>query len=80
MKLHVGNLHYDSVDKDLKEFFEQVGAVYSAKVIYERHNPRKSRGWAIVEYYSNRDARAAINELHEGRFDGRKIRVREFNE
>ena len=80
MKLHVGNLHYESVDDDLKIFFEQVGAVYSAKVIYEKHNPRKSRGWAIVEYYSNRDARAAINELHDGRLDGRKIRVREFNE
>ena len=68
------------MDEDLKSYFEQVGEVYSAKVIYEKHNPRKSRGWAIVEYYSNRDARAAINELHGGRFDGREIRVREFNE
>ena len=80
MKLHVGYLHWDTTDKDLKEFFDQVGAIYSAKAIYEQHNPRNSRGWAIVEYYSNRDARAAINELHDGRLDGQKIRVREFNE
>ena len=80
MKFHVGNLHWDTTDEDLKEFFAQIGAIFSAKVIMEPHNKSKSRGWGIVEYYSNRDARAAINELHDGRLDGRKIRVREFNE
>ena len=34
----------------------------------------------MVEYYSNKDARQAIDELHETIFDGRRIRVREFNE
>ena len=78
MKLHVGNLHYETGSEDLRAYFESIGEVYSAKVIYERNG--KSRGWAIVEYYSNRDARQAIKDLHETHFDDRKIRAREFNE
>ena len=74
----MGNVSWDSTDADLKELFEKFGNVYSAKIIYDDRG--KCRGWAIVETFSNRDARQAMKDLHETIFDGRRIRVREFNE
>ena len=78
MKIHVGNVNWDSTAQGLKEYFEKIGNVYSAKIIYDDRG--KSRVWAIVEMYSNRDAREAIARLHDTIFDVRRIRVREFNE
>ena len=78
MKIHVGNVNWDSTAEDLKEYFEKIGDVYDAKIIYDERG--KSRGWAMVEMCSNRDARQAIKDLHDTIFDARRIRVREFNE
>ena len=74
----MGNVSWGAKDKDLKELFEKIGRVCSAKIIYDERG--KSRGWAMVEMYSNQDARQAMEDLHDSIFEGRRIRVREFNE
>ena len=63
----------------LKKYFEKIVSVSSAKIIYDKETG-KCKGWAIVEFLSNKDAKQAIDELHDTIFDGRRIRVREFSE
>jgi cold-inducible RNA-binding protein len=75
-KLFVGNLAYAVTDESLKEFFEAVGAVESAKVITDRETGR-SRGFGFVEMQSEDDAKKAIDELNEKELEGRAISVNE---
>ena len=79
MKVHVGNINWESEENDLQEYFEKCGDIYSVKIIYDKETG-KCKGWAIVEIVSNKDAKQAIEELHDTIFDGRRIRVREFSE
>ena len=75
-KLFVGNLSYGVTDESLKEFFEGVGTVESAKVITDRETGR-SRGVGFVEMSSEDEAKKAIDELNEKELDGRAISVNE---
>lgn len=75
-KLFVGNLSYGVTDELLKEFFEGVGTVESAKVITDRETGR-SRGFGFVEMSSEDEAKKAIDELNEKELDGRAISVNE---
>ncbi|MFO0862550.1 MAG: RNA-binding protein [Candidatus Saccharibacteria bacterium] len=75
-KLFVGNLSYGVTDESLKEFFEGVGTVESAKVITDRETGR-SRGFGFVEMSSEDEAKKAIDELNEKELDGRAISVNE---
>ena len=79
LKVHVGNINWESEEKDLKKYFEKIGSVSSAKIIYDKETG-KCKGWAIVEFLSTKDAKQAIEELHDTIYDGRRIRVREFSE
>ncbi len=75
-KLFVGNLSYGVTDESLKEFFEAVGTVESAKVITDRETGR-SRGFGFVEMSNEDEAKNAIDELNEKELDGRAISVNE---
>ncbi len=75
-KLFVGNLSYGVTDESLKEFFEGVGTVESAKVITDRETGR-SRGFGFVEMSNEDEAKKAIDELNEKELDGRAISVNE---
>jgi RNA recognition motif-containing protein len=75
-KLFVGNLSWDTTDKTLKEFFEQIGEVVEANVVLDRLNHR-SRGFGFVTMSSEEDAKKAMEELDGQSLDGREIRVDE---
>ncbi len=75
-KLYVGNLSYGTTDKDLREMFEEFGAVDSAQVIMDRETGR-SKGFAFVEMANDQAAQAAINALNEKDVDGRALTVNE---
>jgi RNA recognition motif-containing protein len=78
-RLFVGSLSYDTMDADLKQFFEQAGAVESASIIRDRETSR-SRGFGFVVMASEDDARRAISELDGKELQGRSISVSEARE
>jgi cold-inducible RNA-binding protein len=75
-KLYVGNLSYNTGDRELQEMFEEYGTVQSAQVIMDRDTGR-SKGFGFVEMSSDQEAQAAINGLNGKEIDGRALTVNE---
>lgn len=74
-KLFVGNLTWDTTSEELEKYFETVGDVVSAEVIFKNDtSPPRSRGWGIVEMGTLDDANAAL-DLNESDLKGREIKV-----
>ncbi|MDR0887217.1 MAG: RNA-binding protein [Candidatus Nomurabacteria bacterium] len=73
--LFVGSLNYKTRDDALKAFFEQVGPVAKARVIMEKENPNRSRGFGFVEFDDEADLQKAIDQLNGQELDGRAITV-----
>lgn len=76
MNIYVGNLPYNMNDPELREVFEEYGAVDSATVIKDRYTG-KSRGFGFVEMPDNGEAQAAIDGINGQDFDGRSLTVNE---
>lgn len=75
-KLYVGGLPYSTGDQELKEAFEQAGAVSSAVIIMDKMTGR-SKGFGFVEMTSDEEAQAAIDLWNGKDFGGRKLTVNE---
>jgi cold-inducible RNA-binding protein len=75
-KLYVGNLSYNTGDRELQEMFEEYGEVQSAQVIMDRDTGR-SKGFGFVEMGSDEAARTAINGLNGKEVGGRALTVNE---
>jgi RNA recognition motif-containing protein len=75
-KMYVGNLSYKVDDDILREAFEKIGEVQSAKVITD-HVTGRSRGFGFVEMPSDEDAERAIAELNGTALLDREIIVNE---
>ncbi len=76
MNIYVGNLPYNMGDPELRETFEEYGAVDSATVIKDRYTG-KSRGFGFVEMPDNGEAQAAIDGINGQDFGGRSLTVNE---
>ncbi len=76
MNIYVGNLSYNTGEDELREAFEQFGAVDKATVIMDRETG-KSRGFGFVEMSDSADGQAAIDEMDGADLDGRSLRVNE---
>jgi RNA recognition motif-containing protein len=74
--LFVGSLAYATTDDTLREFFEQVGTVSSARVITDRDSGR-SKGFGFVEFEDEANNQKAIDQLNGKELDGRSITVSE---
>ena len=74
MNIYVGNLSYQTTEQDLRDAFEQFGAVSSAAVIMDRETGR-SKGFGFVEMSNNSEADTAIKTLNGRSMDGRNIKV-----
>lgn len=72
--LFVGSLAYATTDDTLKAFFEQIGAVASARVITDRDSGR-SKGFGFVEMENDDDNQKAVDQLNGQELDGRAINV-----
>ena len=74
LSIYVGNLSYNTVEEDLKRFFdENCGGVKKVRIIYD-NNTRQSRGFGFV-YFNTTDAFIAALNLHKCQLDGREVRV-----
>ena len=76
VKLFVGNLPYHVTSGDLEDLFRPLGEVISSNVITDRATGR-SRGFGFVEMDSPEAAQAAIQQLHDREYEGRKLVVNE---
>ncbi len=75
-KLFVGNLPHAVTDSQLKNLFEEHGAVASARVIMDRDSGR-SKGFGFVEYDDDAAAQSAIRAMNGKEVDGRPLTVNE---
>ena len=76
MDIYVGNLSYETTDKDLQRLFEKYGTVTSVRVITERDTGR-SKGFGFLEMPERDEAMKAIDEINGSELDGRSLRVNE---
>ncbi len=74
--LYVGNLAFSVTDDELRQLFESVGTVVSAKVVVDRYNNR-SRGFGFVEMSTEEEAESAVNQVNGQEVAGRQITVAE---
>ncbi|XP_036181785.1 CUGBP Elav-like family member 1 isoform X5 [Myotis myotis] len=65
IKMFVGQVPRTWSEKDLRELFEQYGAVYEINVLRDRsQNPPQSKGCCFVTFYTRKAALEAQNALH----------------
>ncbi len=73
-RLFVGNLSYQTMDRDLQDFFSQAGVVTSVTVMLDKFTG-KSRGFAFVEFATSEEASKAVEMFHGKEFQGRPLTV-----
>ena len=73
-RLYVGNLSYDTSEKELEELFRGIGNVASAEVVTNART-QQSKGFAFVEMGSIDEAKRAVEVLDDQDFMGRKLIV-----
>jgi RNA recognition motif-containing protein len=77
MNIYVGNLNWNMSSEDLQNLFSPYGEVTSAKIVTDKFNNDRSKGFGFVEMADDEAARAAIAALHDTEVLGRKIVVNE---
>jgi len=75
-KLYVGNLPYQTDERELQELFGQCGSVESVRVMRDMATGR-ARGFAFVEMATDEEAQAAAARLNGHQLDGRTLTVNE---
>ena len=75
-KIYVGNLSYDVTEDVLRETFEKIGEVRSAKVIKDEVTGR-SKGFGFVEMPADEEADRAISTLDGQSLMDRPMKVSE---
>ena len=73
-RLFVGNLSYQTLEKDLQDYFAQAGVVTSVSLMLDKFTGR-SRGFAFIEYGTAAEAQKAVEMLHNKEFQGRPLTV-----
>lgn len=76
MKLHVGNLAFQTSSDDLQQLFAQAGTVESASIVEDRATGR-SRGFGFVGMSSKEEGQAAIAQFNSKEVNGRNLNVNE---
>ena len=74
-KLFVGQLAYRVSDQQLYAAFSRLGEVREAKVIMERDDPSRSRGFGFVTMATADAAQRAAREMNGFELEGRPIKV-----
>jgi RNA recognition motif-containing protein len=73
-RLFVGNLSYQTQERDLQDHFSQAGAVTSVNVMSDKFTG-KSRGFAFVEMATAEEANRAVEMFHSKELQGRTLTV-----
>lgn len=73
-RLFVGNLSYQTLEKDIQDYFSTAGAVNSVHLMFDKLTGR-SRGFAFVEFATPAEAARAVEQFHNKEFQGRPLTV-----
>jgi cold-inducible RNA-binding protein len=76
LNIYVGNLSFDTSERDLEAAFASYGAVTSARIATDRDTNRP-RGFGFVEMANQGEAEAAIAGLNGTDLQGRTLTVNE---
>ena len=71
--LFVGRLAYETTEKTLRRVFEEWGPVKGVTIVSDKEG--KSRGYAFIEFESERDLRDAYKHADGIKIDGRHVLV-----
>lgn len=77
MNIYVGNLSWTMTEQDLADLFTPFGEVVSSKIVTDKFNGNRSKGFGFVEMPDDEAGRTAISQLNESEHMGRKIVVNE---
>ena len=77
MNIYVGNLNWNMTGEDMQNLFTPFGEVTSAKIVTDKFNNDRSKGFGFVEMADDEAARTAIAAIHDTEVLGRKIVVNE---
>ena len=77
MNIYIGNLSWDMTEQDLLDLFSPYGEVASAKIVTDKFNNNRSKGFGFVEMTNDTEGQAAIAALNGSEVDGRNIVVNE---
>ncbi len=77
MNIYVGNLNWSMTSDDLYNMFAPYGEVASAKIVTDKFNNNRSKGFGFVEMNDDEAARTAIAALNETEVMDRKLVVNE---
>ncbi len=77
MNIYVGNLSWTMTEQDLADLFTPFGEVVSSKIVTDKFNGNRSKGFGFVEMTDDEAGRTAISQLNESDIMGRKIVVNE---
>lgn len=73
-ELYVGNLPYESGEKEVQQLFSEFGKVQSVRLI-ENRSSGKSKGYGFVEMADAAGATRAADVLSKRKFKGRRLIV-----
>lgn len=76
MNLYVGNVSFSCSEDELKDLFEEYGAVKSVRLVTDRETGR-ARGFGFVEMEDRDGGLNAIDALNNKEIGGRKLVVNE---
>merc|ERR1711963_801246 len=62
-KLYVGNLNYDVREHDLEAMFGVYGQLTNVKVVMDREDPTRSRGFAFISFATKLSSRLLASLL-----------------
>jgi RNA recognition motif-containing protein len=76
MRIYVGNLSFNTEERQLESLFSPLGDVASVHLVRD-HASGQSRGFGFVEMTNTEQARAACQALDQREFEGRRLTVNE---
>jgi cold-inducible RNA-binding protein len=76
LNIYVGNLSFNTTERELEEAFASYGEVQSARIAMDRDTNRP-RGFGFVEMANQAEAEAAIAGLNGQELQGRTLTVNE---
>ena len=79
MNIYVGNLNWNMTSEDLQSLFTPFGEVTSAKIVTDKFNNDRSKGFGFVEMSTPEEAKEAIEALNGSIHERRTITVSEAN-
>jgi RNA recognition motif-containing protein len=77
--IYVGNLPYTATEDEVRQLFEEHGAVDAVRLLTDRETGRP-RGFGFVDMPDSAASATAIQSLNGQEFQGRTLRINEARE